>query len=381
MSSETTELLEHHWALDSKAAEALSSDLNQSEQDLLADRVGSLSVDSVMMRDNNRDEIGRIYTGNSDKILIVKGPCSLDRGTDYRQVFELLATMQEKHPDIVFAFRGNGAKPRTGGASEERGGDWTGLWNSTDPEDREYLFDIYRKAMDFGIPILTEITGPNQAGSLAPFLSGIWLGARDMPSTGLRTMASAIHLPVGVKNGLDGKVDTVESCLVNIARSTMDNSGSGVDLGTIASSPGQRGIPVGILPVGEGNTKVGIIARGYELPKSMAREERREAALRHISELCVLAARRGNRVIIDGSHAVPPMFDIERTDGDRFPRVMKEIFYAISQSEIDQFDKIKGLLFEIGPNVGRTDRNWVITEDTADQLSEIIESFPRTASI
>ena len=121
---------------------------------------------------------------------------------------------------------------------------------------------------------MSEVTQETQLGAFAPYLSGYWLGARDMLSTALGSAASAIHMGVGIKNGLDGKSETVRKRIEAVRKNTIDNKGSGVDLGHIASTPQFKGIPTGILPVGQGNNSNAIFARGYELLKEMASADR-----------------------------------------------------------------------------------------------------------
>lgn len=370
----TEGLLIHHWAMDEEAAGALAAQLSPREEDIIASYVADLSPDAVALRDQSRAEIGELFTGNSDKTLFVGGSCSDDQELDHEVVVDVLHAVHDAYNgDVIGAARINGAKPRSGGKPVEQGGDWTGEWHSTDPKVREHLFGNYRTTFEEGIPIFTEITGTSQIGALAPFLSGIWLGARDMPSSGLRAMASAFHLPVGVKNGTDGKVDTLQRALVNITRSSAENSDSGADLGTLASSPMSRGIPTGVLPVGAGNPQTAVIARGHDLPeKSLNAEERRSMALKHLSDLCLLSGEINRTVILDGSHDVPKMFDIERSNSTRFPEVMEKIFAAMAKGEIQQAQRIRGLMVEIGSGHGSTDPNWIMTPTSQKALIGIV---------
>lgn len=375
MSSEKiSSQLEHHWALDSQAAEVLGDRIESTHQtDLIESIVENLDPHAVAKRDQHRQEIGRIFQHESDKGLVVLGPCSLDDLTDYEPLFDYIDQLQEENPEDVFALRLNGAKPRTSGG-------WTGLWYSTDPAERQKIFDTYTKAFERGIPILTEITQSTQLGSLGPMLSGAWLGARDMASTSLRTIASAYHLPIGVKNGVEGDVETLANSLKAIRSNTDQNDGSGVDLGTIASNHISLGIPSGILPVGEGNKTVSIIARGHNLPAGLTTEERRTAALGYLSTMCSLGVQLGSAVLIDGTHSVPPMFDIDRKDPDRLIPVLEEFNRAIHENHLDDSEQLVGVIAEIGPNIGKTDPNYVIDEPRRQQLAQVIGATVRLLS-
>jgi len=350
--------LEYHYGLDEIAAAELSVGVT----DLGAQHIESLVHDveaqpeALQKRDDNRREIGRILSGESDKYLIIVGPCSLDNETDdYDKLLDYIEELQAENPGAVIAFRANAAKPRTSDGP-------TGLFNSVNPEDRQLMLDVYKEAFKRGIPILTEITNINEFNVLGPYLSAMWLGARDMTSTSLRKLFSATNLPVLVKNGLDGKAETVESAITAIGSSTEKNEGSGVDLGFMASTYLIDGLPA-MVSVGNGNKNVGIIARGHELPKEAGPIQRLRAVRRHIGELCLLSEKVGCTVIIDGSHSVPPMLKIEKGDRNRFPKVLDIIFKAASQGKIPKFDRVVGLLGEIGTTEGKTDKNFDMLEE------------------
>lgn len=359
--------LEHHWAMDTAAAVEFSEGLSESECAHIDSTL--LEIESqwgaVEARDKSREEIGKIFSGESDKQLIILGPCSLDAETDYSALFDHLEELQATHPDAVIAFRGNGAKPRTGSG-------WRGLKTSTNLHEREALITVYQEAFRRKIPIITEITDSNELGSLAPYLSGAWLGARDMTSTALRAAFAAIHIPVAIKNGLDGEPGAVKNAMNAIKSNTKLNDGSGVNLGALGATPSHRGIPTGVLPVGVGNNKVAIIARGYELPTGMSERRRNKKALQHLGKMCLLAAEENSVVLLDGSHGVPPMFGIERSDGNRFLKVMHKIIKAAREGKIVHADRVKGVVGEVGTEVGKTDKNMIATHDSMAEVSTMI---------
>lgn len=363
-SGTTQKDLTHHWQLDELAAKSLSHQLSPEEAERIHQASQTLSAQAIKRRDENRTDLGHILTNNSDLKLAVIGPCSLDEQTDIDDVLDVAETLQNQHPGLLVATRINAAKPRTKGG-------WTGLWSSLEPAKRQHAFDAMKRACERGVPVVTEVTDPIQFGALAPFLSGVWLGARDATSTSLRNMASVTRLPVGLKNGTDGQAQTIDNAIQAIHMNS-DDTESGVDLGTLASSPTSRGVPTGILPVANGNRTLGIIARGHELSSDLSADERRTQTLEHLSSLCTLASLRGAGVIIDGSHDVPPMLQISRKDTDRFPRVMDILLKAIEDGEVSDSDTIRGVMCEMGPHIGRTDPNWVISNETVDSMDEIL---------
>lgn len=362
------EALTKHWALDEEAASHLVQSGLSNEQEariLSVSETVESNTDALKQRDIGRAKVGNIFTGEVQAGLAVVGPCSLDARSDYGELFDFMEELQELNPDAVIALRANGAKPRTAGG-------WTGPFYSTNPEERASVFKTYRQAFRRHIPILTEITQENQLGALAPWLSAVWLGARDMPSTTLRSAVSAVHLPVGVKNGTDGDPQTVKNTINAIRRNSTENEDSGVDLGTIASSHNFNGIPTGILPVGQGNNEVAIIARGYALPEGLSPEARREAALASLSAMCILGTQMNSAVLIDGTHDVPAMFDITRKDADRILPVLKIINEAVLDEQVTDGNRIAGVLAEVSTNIGRTDPNFVLDTERKRKLTKLI---------
>jgi phospho-2-dehydro-3-deoxyheptonate aldolase len=371
---ETAKQLEQHWALDHDAANVLGDRIeSDNQQGKIEEIVGNLSADGIKRRDENRAIVGDIFTNKLQEGMIIIGPCSLDEHTDYDPLFDYVEELQESNPSAVIGLRLNFAKPRTSGG-------WTGLWYSSDPESRAKIFDTYTKAFNRGIPILAEMTQETQLGALAPWMSGVWLGARDIPSTTLRSAISAYHLPVGIKNGMDGDPKTISDTMKAIRSNSEKNDGSGVDLGTIASTSKFSGIATGILPVGEGNMRASIIARGHELPATMSAEEKRSAAIDYLSAMCVLGAKVGSAVLIDGTHSVPSMFDINKKNPDRILPVLEEFNKAIEQGEVVGANRLAGVLAEVGPNVGRTDPNFVLDDERKQKLASLIKVTARLMS-
>lgn len=349
------EILTEHWGIDETAAGQLSADLSDEELGRLEHMIEPLEKGAAA-RDKARKEIGDIYTGASDKRLIVVGPCSLDGVSDYAQLLDCIQKLQQENDSAVIALRANGAKPRTSGG-------WTGLISSHEPGDRLALETAYREAFNRGIPIVTEVTQSEQLGTLAPYLSGYWLGARDVESTALRAMASAYHLPVAIKNGQDGSPQIVENATKAIGMSSADAEGSGVDLGTLgATSENMRGVSTGTLEVGEGNKRIAIIARGYTLPDTMTAETKHAEAMRHLSAMCLLGEKAGAAVLIDVSHSVAPMFDTGKKDQGRALRVLDEFHRALEAGKLDTRGVLRGVMAEAGVSKGRTDPNYDVTE-------------------
>ncbi len=368
MAETTYELLTHHWAMDELAAEVVAERIEQfgDTQYKINDIAESLEPRAIEKRDENREAIGRIFSEHPSDRFIAIGPCSLDVEVDYIPLYDYIDQLQDENPDALIALRANGAKPRTTTG-------WTGLWYGLDPEYRQRLFGVYKEAFNRGIPIITEVTEGNQLGALAPYLSAAWVGARDIEATSHRGKFSAYHLPVGVKNGVTGDIAVLDNTITAIRSNSDQNDGSGVDLGTIASTPDFVGLPTGVVPVGSGNSQIAIFGRGYELPGGMNPDERRQAAFDYISKLNHLGTLRGCSVVIDGTHSVPPMFSVDKKNPDRLIPVLQEIHKGIISGAIKQSDQMVGVMAEVGIVEGRTDPNYVLDGPRKKQLRDLIK--------
>lgn len=246
------------------------------------------------------------------------------------------------------------------------------MWYSLDRDERAAMFNVYQRAVDRGIAVVTEMTQETQLGALAPWLSGYWLGARDMPSSTLRTVSSVYHLAVGVKNGIDGNPKDVANAVKVIRSNSADNRYSGADLGTVAATADFRGLATGVLPVAQGSQEVAVFARGYPLPEDMTARERRTIALEHLSRMCTLGAQLGCAVVIDGTHDVPPMFDIDKKDPDRIIPVMQEFNRAVADGSIRDAHHLAGVIAEVSTSEGFTDPNYVLDTERKRQLGELV---------
>lgn len=354
----------HHWMLDNETAHELafgSSSTDHIDQTLL--EVES-QWDAIVARDEFRHQITEIQHGRLDKELHVFGPCSVDASTNFDKLFDHIQEMQKDNPGVLIAVRLNGSKPRTSG-------DNTGLFNSVDNEERDALVRAYQNAFARKIPIMTELVSTDEFGRLAPYLSGAWLGARDMGSTKLRTVASATRLPIFIKNGMDGTAKTVAGAIKAVGRGTKENKNSGVNLGFLSHTYTHNGWPAP-LPVDKGNNNIGIIARGYELPEDMDPEKKRKLTISHLGGLCTLAAETGRKVWIDGGHGVPPMLNIDRKKESRFPLVMNMLLDAAENGEIDHFAVVMGTICELGTWHGNTDKNLRTSKRNIGKLKSIV---------
>jgi phospho-2-dehydro-3-deoxyheptonate aldolase len=383
----------YHYMLDPLTAHEMATTMPTEGLEMVKELVADVESEPevLLKRDENREEVIKILNRESDKQLIIIGPCSLDLEADYTELFDYIQQLQKDHPDAVIAWRGNGAKPRSGTGS-------TGLHANTDEGSRKRLKEIYMDAFKRGIPIFTEITEKDQFSDLAPYLTAAWLGARDMGSTELRKVFSATRMAVFVKNGEAGGIKSLWDAIDTLRSNTKDNKGSGVNLGYIASTCRHKDGGPASFNVGDGNPNVAVIARGYELDKEnftgeeetsgdiemvsdLTEEEREELTYEHLGKICMLAAKVDCAVILDGSHKVPNMLSLKKDNEHRFLGVLKKFRKAAKEGRIMNFKHIRGYLGEVSVSHGKTDKNLVLTTETKKEIDNEIKEHRKLITV
>ncbi len=148
-------------------------------------------------------------TGESDKFLIVVGPCSAHRQEPVLDYVEKLGKLSEKVKDkLVLVPRLYTNKPRT------RGVGYKGMFSQPDPSKSENILkgiyairELNIKAIELsGLTAADEMLYPENIHYVEDLLSYIAVGARSSENQMHRQVASGIDVPVGVKNPMNGSV-------------------------------------------------------------------------------------------------------------------------------------------------------------------------------
>jgi 3-deoxy-7-phosphoheptulonate synthase len=161
-----------------------------------------------------REVISRILRGDDRRFLAIVGPCSIhdpDGALDYAR--RLVRLRESLSPSLFLVMRVYFEKPRTTVG-------WKGLINDPALDDscdlilglhkaRELLLAINR----LGLPVATEFLDPIVPQYIADLVSWAAIGARTTESQTHREMASGLSMPVGFKNGTDGRIQTAVDAL------------------------------------------------------------------------------------------------------------------------------------------------------------------------
>ena len=152
-------------------------------------------------------EIKKIFSGESDKFLLVIGPCSADHEESVLDYIGRLRTVQDKVKDKIFIIpRIYTNKPRTTGDG------YKGMLHQPDPDAASDMLGgiiairhLHMKALaDYGFSCADEMLYPENHRYLSDLLSYVAIGARSVENQQHRLTASGLAIPVGMKNPTGG---------------------------------------------------------------------------------------------------------------------------------------------------------------------------------
>lgn len=161
-----------------------------------------------------RKRIDAILSGESDRFLVVVGPCSIhdtEAGLEYAK--RLAALREELSDKLELVMRVYFEKPRTSVG-------WKGLIMDPDLDGSDNLAKGLRLArrllgevLDLGVPTATEFLDPITPQYIADRICWAAIGARTVESQTHRQMASGLSMPVGLKNATNGALTPVINAL------------------------------------------------------------------------------------------------------------------------------------------------------------------------
>jgi len=152
-------------------------------------------------------EIKKVLSGQSDKFLLIIGPCSADYEESVIDYIGRLRDVQDKVEDkIIIIPRLYTNKPRTTGDG------YKGMLHQPDPlHDSDMLQGLIkirkvhmRALKELGFSCADEMLYPENYRYLSDLLAYVAVGARSVENQQHRLTASAIEVPVGMKNPTSG---------------------------------------------------------------------------------------------------------------------------------------------------------------------------------
>ena len=153
-----------------------------------------------------------VFTGNSDKFLVIIGPCSADREDSVCEYVSRLAKVQEKVKDkLILIPRIYTNKPRTTGDG------YKGLLHQPNPEKKPDLYEGLIAIRKLHMRVIEEtcfstadeMLYPENLTYLSDVMSYIAVGARSVENQQHRLVSSGIDVPVGMKNPTSGALSVM----------------------------------------------------------------------------------------------------------------------------------------------------------------------------
>lgn len=171
-----------------------------------------VSEELAEIKKKNDAEIRAVFEGKSDRLILIIGPCSADREDAVIDYIGRLRKVQDKTKDkILIVPRIYTNKPRTTGDG------YKGMLhqpNATETPDlfkgllsiRKLHLDALR---DTGFSCADEMLYPENHQYLSDLLGYVAVGARSVENQLHRLAASAIEIPVGMKNPTSGDISVM----------------------------------------------------------------------------------------------------------------------------------------------------------------------------
>ncbi len=282
-----------------------------------------ISDELSQIKAKNDKEIQDIFTGKSDKLALVIGPCSADREDAVIDYISRLRDVQEKVKDkIVIIPRIYTNKPRTTGDG------YKGMLHQPNPNENPDMLKgiiairkLHMRAMEeTGFSCADEMLYPENHRYLSDLLSYVAVGARSVENQQHRLTASGLDIPVGMKNPTGGDL------------SVMMNS---ITAGQHKHTFIYRGWEV----ESEGNPLTHAILRGYVNKHGQSLPNYHYEDLMHLLELYSKTNLVNPGVVVDTNHANSGKKWAEQV------RISKEILHSTRLNE-DVCKLVKGLMIE-----------------------------------
>lgn len=162
-------------------------------------------------------DIQSIFSGESDKFLLIIGPCSADRSEPVLEYMARLHSINEQISEkILIVPRLYTNKPRTTGQG------YKGMLHQPDPQAQPDMYkgivairELYRTALrDYDFSCADEMLYPGNYRYLSDLLGYVAVGARSVENQQHRLTASGIDVPVGMKNPTGGDLNVMMNSIL-----------------------------------------------------------------------------------------------------------------------------------------------------------------------
>ena len=161
--------------------------------------------------------INAVFDGQSDKFLLIIGPCSADHSEPVLEYISRLRKIADEVSDkIIIIPRIYTNKPRTTGQG------YKGMLHQPNPEEKPDMYkgiiairELHMTALrDYDFSCADEMLYPENYRYLSDLLSYVAVGARSVENQQHRLTASGLGIPVGMKNPTGGDLSVMMNSIV-----------------------------------------------------------------------------------------------------------------------------------------------------------------------
>ena len=268
-------------------------------------------------------ELKKIFSGQSDKLALIIGPCSADREDSVLDYLSRLVPLQEKVKDKIFIVpRIYTNKPRTTGDG------YKGLLHQPDPNGKPDMFkgiiamrQLHIKAVqESGFVCADEMLYPENYRYLDDILGYVAVGARSVENQQHRLTASGIEVPTGMKNPTSGDFSVMMNAIT-------------------AAQHKHTFIYRGWEVHSMGNPYAHAILRGYVNKHGESLPNYHYEDLARLAGLYAASGLANPAVVVDANHANSGKKPLEQ------PRIVKEVIASCAANP-DIRKLVKGVMVE-----------------------------------
>ena len=282
-----------------------------------------ISEELKALRQQRLDEMTDIFTGKSDKLLLVIGPCSADAEAPVLEYVHRLGRLQEEVKDkLMLVPRIYTNKPRTTGEG------YKGMLHQPDPNAAPDLLkgivairQLHLKTLaDTGLVTADEMLYPENHRYLSDVIGYVAVGARSSENQQHRLVASGIDVPVGMKNPTSGDISVMMNS-IKAAQSSHTFLYRGWEVQS------------------KGNPLSHAILRGYVDKRGQSHPNYHYEDLYSLYETYQQSGLTNPAVIVDTNHSNSGKKYLEQ------PRIAKEVLHSARYSK-EVRSILKGLMIE-----------------------------------
>lgn len=282
-----------------------------------------LTKEMADQKAKNDEEIRKVFSGESDKFLLVIGPCSADYKDAVLDYIHRLREVQEKVKDKIFIIpRIYTNKPRTTGDG------YKGMVHQPNPDKEPDMYegivairDIHMSALkETGFSCADEMLYPDNYRYLSDVLSYVAIGARSVENQQHRLAASGLEVPVGMKNPTSGDLSIMMNAIT-------------------AAQHKHTFIYRGWEVTSDGNPYAHAIMRGFVDRDGHSISNYHYEDLQKLSDLYAASGLTNPAAIIDVNHANSGKKYLEQI------RITKDVLYSMAHNN-DIKKLVKGLMIE-----------------------------------